>query len=186
MPSYREAQPPGFEITPELKTWESQHKCPRCSYELFAGEREEFRIEACGWCGGVWMNEEHAKRALATGSHAPEELASKVEKSTRQVLISDEQALHCPECEAAMVRNKIGGTTIDQCIGHGTWFDRMELAAVMRTMRGEDDKKSALEEKYFAEVKSPFHAEIKEIKETLAFLFDALITKQTRRAREQR
>jgi Zn-finger nucleic acid-binding protein len=177
--SYRDAQPPGFEITTELKTWESQHMCPRCGYGLYAGEKDAFRIEACGWCGGVWMNEEQAKRALVTGSHAPEELASKVEKSTRQVLVqdSDATALPCPECKKGMDRSKIGSTTIDQCIGHGTWFDRMELAAVMRNMRGEAQPKSALEEKYYAEVKSPFHAELKEVKETLAFLFRALTTK---------
>jgi Zn-finger nucleic acid-binding protein len=181
MSSYRDAQPPGFEITSELKTWDSQHMCPRCGYQLYAGEKADFRIEACGWCGGVWMNEEHAKRALATGSHAPEELATKVEKSTHQVLISDEHALGCPECTKEMIRSKVGNTTIDQCVGHGTWFDRMELAAVMRNMRGEADPKSALEEKYLAEVKSPFHAEIKELKETLSFLFHALVNKDTQK-----
>ena len=63
MSSYREAQPPGLEVTRELRTWETSNRCPRCDMQLFAGEKDEIRVEACGRCGGIWFADEHAKRA---------------------------------------------------------------------------------------------------------------------------
>jgi Zn-finger nucleic acid-binding protein len=136
MSGYREHRPPGYEKTNDLRTWESSHKCPRCACELYCGEKDGIEIQACGRCGGVWLHNEHAKRALATGSRAHEELAKKVEKVTRAVPWKDTPFIRCPECDAPMHRKSIGQIVVDLC-EHGTWFDRTELVAVMRFMRGE-------------------------------------------------
>jgi len=178
MPSYREAQPPGFEITQELRTWETQRKCPRCVFEMYAGEKEDFRLEACGRCGGVFLTDEQAKRALVTGSRAPEQLAKKVEGVTHPVARS-ERALPCPECGKDMVPTPLGATVVDVCAGHGTWFDRTELHIGMRAMRGEPDTEGkAAEERYLEALKAPFSSEIQEIKRTLHFVIDALLSKR--------
>ncbi len=140
MPSYREAQPPGFEITAELKTWETPHKCPRCFMELYAGEKDGFRLEACGRCGGVWVTFEEAKRALVDGSHALEDLALKVLGVTQRVVLEEVSALACPECGAAMEKSGLPGSSanIDTCNMHGTWFDPHELFAAMDGLRNTD------------------------------------------------
>jgi Zn-finger nucleic acid-binding protein len=133
--SYREAQPPGFEITPELKTWETPHRCPRCLCEIYAGEKDEFRIEACGRCGGVWVTGEVAKRALATGSRAIEDLALKVEGVTQRVVQQEVTALLCPECGVGMEKSTIGAAHVDTCKVHGTWFDPHELHTALVALK---------------------------------------------------
>lgn len=142
MSGYREHTPPGYEKTSELRTWESSHKCPRCSCELYCGEKDGIEVEACGRCGGVWLHNDHAKRALATGSRAHEELAKKVEKVTRAVPWKDTPFIRCSQCNAPMHRNSIGQIVVDLC-EHGTWFDRTELVAVMRFMRGEPPEEAS-------------------------------------------
>lgn len=177
MPSYRDAQPPGFEITRELKTWESRSKCPRCTFELYAGEKDGARIEACGRCGGVWMTTEQANRALSMGSFAPEELARKVEAVTRPVSTSA-SPLPCPECRAHMRTKAFGSVTIDVC-GHGTWFDRTELAVVMRVMRGEPEPEETGIEAVFLEEhrlrrENVFALPIEALKRRIAAILEAL------------
>ena len=135
MPSYRDAQPPGLEITSELRTWETPHKCPRCFCEIYAGEKDGYYLEACGRCGGVWVNGEEAKRALVSGSHALEELALKILGVTSRVVLQEVSALACPECGAAMQKSRVASATIDTCNMHGTWFDPHELYAAMDKLR---------------------------------------------------
>ncbi len=150
MSGYREAQPPGFTKTSELHTWESTHVCPRCGYELYCGKRDEIEIEACGHCGGVWLRDQHAQRALATNSRAHEELARKVELVTRARPWKETKAIVCPECRAPMARRMLGVVVVDMCV-HGTWFDRTELGAVMRARRGESEIARGLETDYLRE-----------------------------------
>lgn len=177
MSSYRDAQPPGFEITSELKTWESRNKCPRCTFELYAGEKEGSRLEACGRCGGVWMTTEQANRALAVGSRAPEELARKVEAVTRPVSTSA-SPLPCPECRASMSTKAFGAVTVDVC-SHGTWFDRTELAGVMRVMRGEPEpEETGIEAAFLEEHRlrrgNVFALPLEELRKRIAAILDAL------------
>jgi Zn-finger nucleic acid-binding protein len=150
MSGYREAQPPGFEKTPDLRTWESTAPCPRCGFELFCGEKDGIEVSACGHCGGVWLRTEQAKRAIATGSRVPEELARKVERVTRARPWKETAGLICPECKGPMQRSKIGHVVIDLC-AHGTWFDRTELKAVMHHMRGEPEPSKGVEETFMRE-----------------------------------
>lgn len=51
MSGYREAQPPGFEKTPDLRTWESEVPCPRCRAALYCGEKDGIEVSGCGHCG---------------------------------------------------------------------------------------------------------------------------------------
>ncbi len=136
MSSYREAQPPGFERTAELHTWDSPRACPRCAFGLYCGKKEDLELDACGRCGGVWLRADQASRALATGSRAHEELARKVELATRHAPPREEGPLPCLECAAPMTRRAVAGVVVDTC-SHGTWFDRTELVAIMRARRGE-------------------------------------------------
>lgn len=150
MSGYREAQPPGFEKTPDLRTWESEVPCPRCSAALYCAERDGIEVSGCGHCGGIWVTTEVAKRALATGSRVPEELARKVERVTRARPWVATAALVCGVCAAPMHRSKIGQVVVDSCV-HGTWFDREELGAVMRHVRGEAPLHRGAEAAFMAE-----------------------------------
>ncbi len=147
MSGYREAQPPGFEKTNDLRTWESADKCPRCNFELFSAEKDGIEVSACGHCGGVWLATDHAKRAFAVGSRVPEELAKKVERVTRARPWAMTDELRCPSCQKGMQRSKIGVVVVDIC-DHGTWFDRTEIRTVMSHMRGEPDVEPGIMEAF--------------------------------------
>ena len=136
MPGFRTAQPPGFEITETLKTWESTYPCPRCTFTLYTAKKDDIELSACGACGGVWLPTEQALIAKSSDSRVPEQLAKKVEKVTRARPWHETPLVKCPECQAAMARRFVGKVVIDSC-SHGTWFDRDELATVMAFERGE-------------------------------------------------
>jgi Zn-finger nucleic acid-binding protein len=177
MSSYRDAQPPGLEITPDLATWETLHKCPRCLLELFAGERAGFRIEACGRCGGVWIAGEQLQRALGTGSRAAEELSTKVAAVTQSVVIDDAPPLACPECAQNMTKSWLGRVALDSCEVHGTWFDRHELPQAMRAFRGEPAGKAASAERdlrQLQQMRPAFSKEIQGVAQTISSVIDAL------------
>ncbi len=188
MSSYRDAQPPGFEVTTELRTWDSKNKCPRCDIEMFAGEKDAsgahqpIRVEACGRCGGIWFADEQAKRALALGSRAAEELARKVEGATRPRLKDDTKLLRCPECQDRMKPMTVGGQTglqgpmVDTCIRHGTWFDRDELRPAMRLMRGENpEEPKGLEARYLESLRSPWSGELADVQRTLSAVLQSIL-----------
>ena len=181
MSSYREAQPPGLEVTRELRTWETSNRCPRCDMQLFAGEKDEIRVEACGRCGGIWFADEHAKRALALGSRAAEELARRVEAVTRPRPRNDMKLLPCPECKDSMKRMTVRGAAhqhgpaVDTCARHGTWFDRDELRPAMGLMRGENaEEPKGVEARYLESLRSPFSGELDELKRTLNAVLDTI------------
>lgn len=178
MPSYRDAQPPGFEITPDLKTWETPHRCPRCLCEIYAGEKDGFRIEACGRCGGVWVNGDEAKRALATGSKALSELADKVLGVTRRVVLQEVTALLCPECGEPMTKSTLGSAKVDTCHVHGTWFDPHELDPAMRALtRNEHPQPERPRDEIAdaaARMRPPWSGGVQEVAHRIANVIDAL------------
>jgi Zn-finger nucleic acid-binding protein len=178
MPSYRDAQPPGFEITPELTTWETPHRCPRCFCDIYAGEKDGFRIEACGRCGGVWVNGEEAKRALATGSSALEDLALRVAGVTQRVVQQEVDALRCPECGEAMEKSTLGPATVDTCNVHGTWFDPHELHGAMLALRKQEQAvhPSPADEaaQAAARMRPPWSGGVQEVAHRISYVIDAL------------
>ena len=175
MPSYRDAQPPGFEITSELRTWETTHKCPRCLCEIYAGEKDGFRIEACGRCGGVFVEADVAKRALAVGSRAPEELAHKVQQVTQRVVQNDDRALECPECSAPMSKSTLGNAKLDTCAAHGTWFDPHELAKAMAALRGDGALATSVSDERALEAMRPrLSNEVQRVAHAISNAIDAL------------
>lgn len=136
MSSYRDAQPPGLELTAELQTWDSTRTCPRCNFGLYSARKDTLELDACGRCGGVWLRADQADRAQALASRAHEELALKVERVTRPVGFREAAPIPCLECAAPMVRRVVSAVIVDTC-SHGTWFDRTELVAILRARSGE-------------------------------------------------
>ncbi|MEZ4450130.1 MAG: hypothetical protein R3B09_11690 [Nannocystaceae bacterium] len=100
------------------------HLCPRCApYGLYRATVRDLEIEPCGACGGVWLTEPIARRIL--GRFAGDEAAPATPSSTPS-------ELRCPECRLPMVVGCVPGTEVpvDTCAGHGTWFDRDEVASL--------------------------------------------------------
>lgn len=92
-------------------------------------------IEGCEACGGVWLGPDgavHILRGMA------DDLAREIERASDSVGArassrpSDLGERACPTCAQPMGRLTIGHTIVDSCPAHGTWFDREEVAAVIK------------------------------------------------------
>lgn len=137
---YRTADDPGDPRAnaDAITTWESSRACPDCSrpapVRLFAACRHGVVLEACGRCGGVWVERAHAMTLFdeRTGAGVAAELASmadRIEPPRRP-----ETARRCVECDAPLARRALYGVAIDVCPAHGIWFDRGEVRAVVAKM----------------------------------------------------
>lgn len=120
--------------------------CPECKEPLIAFELEGVEIDRCVNCGGTWLDagelEMIAERAGAEPGGFTEAISAKekVRKSRRR----------CPRCRRRLTVVVVGGEApapgaggetgsspveLDHCPrGHGLWFDRGEMKAVMESL----------------------------------------------------
>ncbi len=109
--------------------------CPRCRTP-FGPETpyEGVPIDRCEGCGGIWLDEGELRSVLEARSRkfsAEEVRATK--KRGNPGLEPLKPDLPCAKCGALMTRFRYSGTSeivLDQCAGHGLWFDPDELEAI--------------------------------------------------------
>lgn len=122
-------EPPANTAKPwELRTWTSERTCPVCGIALFAAEKDGYRIDACGACGGSWMSHVQARKMIDAGAKAPLELAHMTESIVPRAPTTGER--RCPDCGQSLQRDVVADVTVDVCDDHGTWFDPRELEQV--------------------------------------------------------
>lgn len=107
--------------------------CPHCKKEpLIVLEYEDVEVDYCTVCQGIWLDAgeiellfddaEAAARFLSIGGPA--------------VVPRGEKRRRCPICDKKMTKESTSSdtpVTFDHCPnGDGLWFDRGELAAVLR------------------------------------------------------
>jgi Zn-finger nucleic acid-binding protein len=107
-------------------------ECPACREPLIVAEREGIELDVCPWCHGLWFD---------TGELAL--LAEKLGRALRmpdgmlEPAVTTEKSRACPRCDKAMEKVYLGTSPrmlLDRCAGHGLWFDRGELGALMRQL----------------------------------------------------
>ncbi len=117
-----------------LQTWVSRRDCPDCGIPLFAARQEGFRIDACGTCGGAWLDHHVARRAVEERSLVPARLSREAARHSR----ASPRAQHrkCPVCASELVATHVADAyvVIDVCMAHGTWFDPDEIRLVVEAM----------------------------------------------------
>jgi Zn-finger nucleic acid-binding protein len=102
----------------------------------------EAELRECARCGGLWVNVETFERicadreqqAVVLGSASPAPAKAGSGEATSKV-----RYIPCPECGQLMNRVNFAhcsGVVVDICKGHGTWFDRDELAEIVGFIRG--------------------------------------------------
>ena len=97
-------------------------------------------MRECGRCEGLWLdapvfqlicaNREQQSAVLGEGSVAAAHQTANAEEKVRYV--------PCPQCGQLMNRINFAscsGVIVDVCKGHGTWFDRDELSAIVQFIR---------------------------------------------------
>ncbi len=117
-------------------------KCPRCRAEMdsitIAGEQ----MRECGRCGGVWLEVASFERICANREEQAAVLGAASPAPSHQIdPNSDGSKVRyspCPQCGQMMNRinfARCSGVIVDVCKGHGTWFDRDELRAIVEFIR---------------------------------------------------
>lgn len=117
----------------------SIYSCPCCRGPLFEGRAGEIVLFGCPGCGGVWVENASAQKVVRD---APQDVLVMAERASATAQRSDPasrtHASSCPMCGGPLKRVMAprGQIELDVCPAHGTWFDRAELAAVIRALRG--------------------------------------------------
>lgn len=109
--------------------------CPRCGLPLYEGRANDVAMLGCGRCGGIWLTNDAAQRAVQTFDQAVIALADQA--SQRAAFNVDlGSSVACPVCQKILVRTKSreSGIWIDVCGEHGTWFDRYELGVIFNAL----------------------------------------------------
>lgn len=114
--------------------------CPRCRVPLERITLGETSLRECERCDGLWVDvasfeqicagREQQSAVLGAAHFASEQRPVNVESRVRYV--------PCPECGQLMNRvnfARCSGVIVDVCKGHGTWFDRDELAEIVEFIR---------------------------------------------------
>ena len=115
-------------------------KCPRCNIDMASIKLGPEQMRECESCGGLWVevaafekicaSREEQSVVLGGASPAPGHQGSGNEIQIRYV--------PCPQCRELMNRinfARCSGVIVDVCKGHGTWFDRDELSAIVQFIR---------------------------------------------------
>lgn len=122
-------------------TDDASRNCPRCRVEMPPIMVGAKRMRECARCGGLWVDaatfeqicaDREQQSAVLTGS--PASLRASGQSEPARV-----RYVPCPECGQLMNRVNFAhcsGVVIDSCKGHGTWFDRDELAEIVGFIRG--------------------------------------------------
>jgi Zn-finger nucleic acid-binding protein len=118
-----------------LQTWTSTLLCPDCAVSLFAARKEGFRIDACGSCGGAWLDHATAKRAIAERSLVPAHLSEAASARASWPRASGRER-SCPVCSARLEATVVPDARVilDVCYEHGAWFDPHEMRPVIEAM----------------------------------------------------
>lgn len=110
--------------------------CPRCEKDLLRRKVRALDLFGCRLCGGVWAEGVEMKKLRKTGGGEALGEAQAVEReATRPAQdVNTVSPVSCPTCRRRMTRIGIASVDvdIDFCEGHGTWFDRGELAKVAK------------------------------------------------------
>jgi Zn-finger nucleic acid-binding protein len=129
------AATPGARIASETVA-AAEERCPRCALPLFEGRANEITMLGCGRCGGIWLDNEAARRAIQTMDEAVLLLADQA-SSRAAFTVEVAGTAVCPTCQRSLARTRSpqSGIWIDVCPEHGTWFDRYELGVVLEALR---------------------------------------------------
>lgn len=119
--------------------------CPECGSPLVALELNGVEIDYCPECGGTWLD----KGELAFIAQLAGVKPGGMTKALYETAASGPGKGRCPRCNARLKAVVIRGDTdinLDRCPrGHGLYFDKGEMQAVVNCLAGcMDDEKAAV------------------------------------------
>lgn len=111
--------------------------CPECGQPMVILEFNGIEVDHCTACGGTWLDASDLEEidyhaGVQAGSFSA--LLSDDQSTAVQTAGEQKDKRHCPRCDSVMIIEKVGTNPVevDRCpIGHGYWFDRGELKALV-------------------------------------------------------
>ena len=133
--------------------------CPCCERQLEERRDQQWLIHVCPGCDGLWIMPGMLERFEKAFDDAEARLPS-VEHTlsdpyTRPSPLQDPAAgreyRRCPQCGERMARRqyqRVSGVLVDECLGHGVWFDAGEFNHVIEFLKagGLEKSQSAAEQ----------------------------------------
>ncbi len=129
--------------------------CPVCKRGMVVLELERIEIDHCLNCGGIWLDQGELELILEDAL-AKDELLDYFQPNNK----SKEKKRRCPICLKKMQKISCGidkKDLIDKCANnHGLWFDKGELAQIIRMGKLDKDDKiiSMLKDMFKEELKN--------------------------------
>jgi Zn-finger nucleic acid-binding protein len=119
--------------------------CPICEKTLAEAKSDEWTVQLCESCGGVWLTAANLHRLEQLHDYQSAGVLTPGASIDRQrqlgqpdlrAGIQDAKPVyrHCPRCQRQMARRRyqrVSGVVVDECMGHGVWFDSGELKSVI-------------------------------------------------------
>jgi Zn-finger nucleic acid-binding protein len=135
--------------------------CPACKHPMIVVEHRNIELDYCHNCKGVWFDSGELELLLKSqGLEEPKAFFDSI--FTTQEAASSEKKRKCPICGRKMKKTAIGGQPeilIDVCCdGHGLWFDRGEVAQLIRRLAEEQSPKHHPREHIIGFLKEIFEA----------------------------
>lgn len=117
-------------------------KCPRCQKPLVILEYQGIEIDHCFSCSGTWLDNGELERIAELPGNVPADIAASFGPRDRRGQMSDRR---CPRCNKRLVTFSAGENVkieLDRCSrGHGFWFDRDEMEAIIKSLHKEGERK---------------------------------------------
>ena|SRR5688572_17643052 len=109
-------------------------RCPECRKALIVLELHGVEVDHCVQCGGTWLDAGELELLLERAGVGPRRIREALRTKAR----GPREGRRCPRCRRRLRRLAIGDTAaieLDRCdLGHGLWFDRGEMEAVVRLL----------------------------------------------------
>ncbi len=113
--------------------------CPVCKDSMVILELSEVEIDFCTGCDGIWLDSGELELLLEDVEEREKLLSTLTTDAAYP-----EKPYHCPICNKKMEKVHVGeneDVLIDRCVkGHGLWFDKGELKAVLELGADEENK----------------------------------------------
>jgi hypothetical protein len=113
--------------------------CPVCKESMVILELSEVEIDYCTGCNGIWLDSGELELLLEDA-----EEREKLLNTLTTDPAHSEKPYHCPICNKKMEKVHVGenkDVLLDRCVkGHGLWFDKGELKAVLELGADEENK----------------------------------------------
>jgi Zn-finger nucleic acid-binding protein len=106
--------------------------CPACKEPLIVFELDGVEIDRCLRCGGTWLDDGELDHLARVGGVATDPL----EKALSGADTGRNGDRKCVRCSTKMRLVTVQSIDIDRCPrGHGIWFDKSELEAILGSHR---------------------------------------------------